>query len=673
MKISLDWLKDYVDITEDAAEIAQKLSDLGFPTESISQVGEDRVIDVEVTSNRGDCLSHIGIARELSAALGRELRLPDVKVPEENRATEEFVKVRIDCPEICRRYTARVITGVKVGPSPAWLRKRLEAVGMRSVNNVVDATNYAMMESGQPPHAFDFGKLSVGTIAVRKAVAGERLVSIDGTKCELRPEMMVIADDRGPVAIAGVMGGLDTEVNDATTTILLEDAHFDPVSVRTTGRQLGIGSEAAFRFERHVDTDRTDWASKRCAQLICEAAGGAVARGVVDCYPAKAEAARVQMRLSRMRALLGIDVPAAEVVRIFTGLGFRPERQGDDAVTCEIPSWRHDVSREADLIEEIARSWGYDKIPVERKIHIEVAAVDKRERVVGRVRTFLGGCGFFETINITFVDEATGALFADDADEHLSVKDESRKGSNLLRRTLLGSLMGVLKVNVNAKNVPCRVYEIADTFVPVGRGVLGELPIQRTRLALVCDADIRELRGVIEGLWAMMVRDVPVEFKPEEVSWAKAGAEIYVGDMIAGTAGIVSEEILKKLDLEGMEICAAELDFGLLVEMAGGLATARPIPRFPAIVRDLSLVVNEHIRWRDIAEAVSETAPAALEAVEFVGIYRGKPIAEGKKSVTASLRFRDEDGTLRHEIVDAFQAAIVSDLANRLGAELRTV
>ncbi len=673
MKVSLDWLKDYVEITENADVIAQKLSDLGFPTESISQVGDDTVIDVEVTSNRGDCLSHIGIARELAAALGRRLSLPDITLPADTRRSESFVKVRIDCPETCRRYTARIISGVTVGPSPEWLRRRLEAVGLRSVNNVVDATNYAMMESGQPPHAFDYDKLSVGTIAVRRAIAGERLVSIDGTKCELSPDMMVIADDRGPVAIAGVMGGLDTEVSEATKTILLEDAHFDPVSVRSTGRNLGIASEAAFRFERQVDTERIDWASMRCAQLICEAAGGAVAQGVVDCYPAAQKAPQVVMRLSRMRSLLGIEVPTDEVLRIFTGLCFQPVLTGEDTAACEIPSWRHDLLREADLIEEVARSWGYDKIPTERKIHIEVAAVDKREQVVSKLRTFLGGCGFFETINVTFVDEATGRLFAGDGDEHLSVKDESRKGANLLRRTLLGSLAGVLKTNVNARNVPCRVYEIADTFMPVGRGVEGELPIQRTRLGLVCDADFRRLRGVIEGLVAAVAHDATVEFKPESLPWAEASAEVYVGDMFAGTAGLMSKAVMAKLDLEGMEeVCAAELDFNLLVDMAGAIPTARSIPRFPAIVRDLSLVVDEHVRWSDIMEAVRAAAPAALEAVEFAGIYRGKPIAEGKKSVTVSLRFRDEDGTLRHEAADGFEKAIVSELTSRLGAELRT-
>ncbi|RKY10234.1 MAG: phenylalanine--tRNA ligase subunit beta [Planctomycetota bacterium] len=669
MKISLNWLNDYVQIDADGGRIAQILSDLGFPTEGIEYIDGDTVIDIEVTSNRGDCLSHIGVAREVSAALGRPLRLPQIELPESDRKAADFLQVRIDDPELCNRYTARIITGVKVGPSPDWLRKRLEAVGVRTVNNVVDASNYAMMESGQPPHAFDYDKLSVGAIVVRKALAGERIVTIDETKCDLKPDMLIIADDKGPVAIAGVMGGLESEVSDATTTILLEDAHFDPVSIRTTGRALGIASEASFRFERQVDVENIDWASQRCAQLICRAAGGQVAKGVVDRHPVKRKIEPVKMRLSRMNMLLGIEVSADDVARIFTGLGFAPQAEADDVVVCTPPTWRHDVYREADLIEEVARSYGYDKIPVAGKINIEVAPVDKREKVLGRLRTFLAGCGFHETINVTFVDESTARLFDGPDVGYLGVKDESRKGANLLRRTLIGSLAGVLKSNYNAGNIPCRVYEIADTFLPAQ----GRELTQKTKLALVCDADFRRLRGVIEGLIAVVSRDAKIEFKPAELTWARAGAEVFVDQLPVGVAGIVSQEIAAGLDLGQADICAAELDFQTLLDAAGAVATARPIPRFPAIVRDLSLVVDENITWADISQAVAAKAPAELEELQFVGIYRGKPIAQGKKSVTASLRFRDEDGTLRHETVDEFEKAILNELTKKLAAQLRTV
>ncbi len=258
MKISLNWLRDYVEVEGSAEQVAEILSDVGFPCEGIEHSDDDAVIDVEVTSNRGDCLGYIGMARELAAATGKELKIPSIELNESDRDAADFAGVEIHEPELCGRYTARIIEGVKVAPSPDWLSKRLEMIGLRSVNNVVDATNYAMMETGQPPHAFDYAKINDGKIIVRRAIAGERLVSIDGTQCDLHPDMLIIADARGPVAIAGVMGGLETEVSEATTTILLEDAFFDPVSVRTTSRALVLPSEASYRFERIVDIERID-------------------------------------------------------------------------------------------------------------------------------------------------------------------------------------------------------------------------------------------------------------------------------------------------------------------------------------------------------------------------------------------------------------------------------
>ena len=274
MKISLNWLRDYIDIDRPAEQVAEVLRDLGFPCEGIEHPGDDVVIDVEITSNRGDCLGYIGIARELSAATGLEVKIPTVKIDESDKDIGTLASVQIDEPELCGRYTARIIEAVKVGPSPDWISKRLEAIGLRSVNNVVDATNYAMIETGQPPHAFDYTKITEGKIIVRRAVEGERLVSIDGTQCDLNTDMLIIADPRGPVAIAGVMGGLDTEVSAQTTSILLEDAYFDPVSIRTTSRRLSLPSEASYRFERIVDIEMIDWASRRTAQWITQVAGG---------------------------------------------------------------------------------------------------------------------------------------------------------------------------------------------------------------------------------------------------------------------------------------------------------------------------------------------------------------------------------------------------------------
>ena len=681
MNVLLSWLNDYIKVDTPAEQVAETLSDLGLPCEGIRYVGDDAVIDVEVTSNRGDCLGYIGIARELAAATGKELKIPQVVLEESDKDVSEYCSVEIAEAELCSRYTARIIEGVKVGPSPGWLKKRLEAVGMRSVNNVVDATNYAMLETGQPPHAFDCEKIAEGKIIVRRAVAGEQIVSIDGTKCDLESDMLIIADAEGPVAIAGVMGGLDTEVGNKTKTILLEDACFKPVSVRTTSRKLGLPSEAAFRFERTVDIEMIDWASRRTAQIIIQAAGGKVAKGVVDVYPNKPQQIEVTLRLSRLKKLLGIKIPAEETIKILTRLSYKPQRK-DNSIICSIPSWRRaDVYREADLIEEVARVYGYNKIPTEKKIQIEVVPAGARQKLTSLIGTYLNGCGFYEAINVSFVDDSVAELFAaGDVKEHLAVKDESRprgrgrdesrKSTNLLRQSLIGSLLAVLKTNLNAKNTPCRMFEIADTFVPTGKS--GALLIEKTKLALVCDGDLRELRGVVEGLVKTVNKNARTIFTPSDLPWAKTGAQISVNDTSIGAAGVVSQAVKERFDFK-LSPVAAELDFDELLGLHTAELKVEPLPRFPAIQRDLSIVVDETVCWADIVEAVNKKASDQLEDVCFVGIYRGKGIPSGQKSLTLTLTFRDEDGTLTHETVDHFQQDILQSLTESVGAELRTL
>jgi phenylalanyl-tRNA synthetase beta chain len=669
MKILLSWLNDYIDAGLSAEQIAGILSDLGLSCEGIQQLGGDAVIDLEITSNRGDCLSLIGVARELSAATGKPLKMPNIEPLESDKVASDLASVEIQDADLCPRYTARVIEGVKVGPSPDWLRNRLEAVGLRTVNNVVDATNYAMLETGQPPHAFDYDKIANGKIIVRKALPGERIVSIDGSKCDLLPDMLIIADPSGPVAIAGVMGGLHTEVSETTTSVLLEDAYFDPVSIRRTSRRLALPSEAAYRFERIVDIENIDWASKRTAQLIAQVAGGKVAKGVVDVYPKRPAQKQVTLRLSRLNMLLGIDVRPQQVVGILSGLSFNP-RQKDDSLVCTIPSWRSDIYREIDLMEEIARVYGLDKVPTRQKIQIEVVPVDARQKLTELAGTYLNGCGFYETINVTFLDNSVARPFASDGAEHLAVKDESRKTANLLRRTLLPSLLTTLKTNLNAGNTPCRIFEIADTYIPTEKG---NLPAEKTNLALVCDSDLRDLRGVIEGLIKSINSDAEVLFEPADLLWARTGAQITVNGQTIGTAGLVSSTVEDTFDFKAPTPAAAEMDFEHLMTLSRAAVKVKPIPRFPAIQRDLSIVIDKKTSWIQIADAVNEKAPDQLQDLQFVGIYRGEGIPSGKKSLTLKLTFRDEDGTLTHETVDKFQNEILNSLTKSLKAQLRTL
>jgi phenylalanyl-tRNA synthetase beta chain len=474
------------------------------------------------------------------------------------------------------------------------------------------------------------------------------------------------------------MGGLDTQVSSTTAMILLEDAYFDPVSIRRTSRRLGLASEAAFRFERTVDIEMIDWASKRTAQLITEVAGGKVARGVVDIYPKRKSPKELTLRLSRLKKLLGVEVPPEEAVRILAVLNFQPDLRGD-LIVCLVPSWRSDVYREVDLIEEVARLYGYSKIPTERKIEIEAVPEDPHQKLAESVRTYLSGCGFYETINVGFVDGSVAGLFAGGARNCMRVRDETRKSANLLRQTLLGSLLAVLKTNVNAGNLPCKIYEIADTFVPSGMpdgmpaSKKSSLPIEKAKLAMVCGSDFRELRGAIEGLVRSLDKDAQTEFRPAELVWAEAGAEIAANGKTIGAAGIFSQAVRRKFDFNDLSPVGAELEFEQLAALKSGPIRVKPIPRFPAIQRDLSIIVDEQIRWIDITEEVKSKSPDELQDISFVDIYRGKGIQPGRKSVTLSLLFRDDQGTLTHETVDSFQADIIERLAKTVDAELRSL
>jgi phenylalanyl-tRNA synthetase beta chain len=530
-----------------------------------------------------------------------------------------------------------------------------------------------MMEHGQPPHAFDYDKIGGRKIIVRKARSGEQIVSIDGTKCQLADTMLVIADAEHPVAVAGVMGGLETEVTGSTTNILLEEAHFDPVCIRRTSRRLALPSEASYRFERIVDIEQIEWASRRCAQLIIQFSGGRAARGVVDAWPVKAEEITAGMRFSRLRALLGIDIPKDKVVEIFKSLGLEPEVKHDDLVVCTAPSWRHDIYREADLIEEAIRCWGYAKIPVGRKISIEVAPRDKRQALAEGVRTVLNGCGFFETVSVSFVEPDIAGVFGSVAgDKHLAAVDVNQKSSRVLRSNLIGSLVAAMRSNYRAGNTPCCVYELADTYLPSQADA--KLPVERTCLGLACDGDFRQWRAAAECVIEKVNSAAAVEFKPASIAWAQAGADVYMNGRKIGFAGQLKADIAKRFDLDrAQQICVGQLDFDMLFEQVGQTATVKPIPKFPAVHRDLSLIPDEQVQWSQITETIGAVRPDELEKIEFVALYRGKPIPAGQKSLTVSMCFRDDDGTLRHEQVDEFEKTIFASLKDKLGAQIRTV
>ncbi len=681
MKVSLAWLNTYLDKPVGADEAEDLLTRIGFPIESREALGGtgagrdgDVVLDVEVTSNRGDVLSHLGVAREIAAARGGVVKVPNAAISKKSdESATALTSVTVEAPELCPLYTARVIRNVKVGPSPTWLRQRLESVGLRSVNNVVDVTNFILLESGQPLHAFDLARLEQRRIVVREARAGETFKAIDASEHKLSPGMLVIADATRPVAIAGVMGGQESEVGTATTDLLLESAIFAPLSVRQTSRALKLASDSSYRFERGVDPVNVEAASLRAAQLIVEVAGGVVASSVVRVGEETATPRQITMRLARCAAILGITLSPAQIVASLQPLGLEPRL--DDAagqVHCTVPSHRLDLVREIDLIEEVGRLHGYNDLPVEKKIHVVARSLQPDVAAARKLREVLVAHGYLETVNFSFVVPTLGEVFVPADARAVMIEDERRKKEPMLRPSVLPSLLSCRKANQDAGNVAVRIFETAATWTRRGDEV-----IEQRTLGLLADVEtgrgsdvsLRELRGTVAELIERLTGKVAA-FDPVDHPAMSAAAAVSLDGVKLGIVGLVAPAVQKRFELQE-PVMLAELALEPMLAAYPPTRTAQPLARFPAIERDLSIVVSEEVTWRQVEAEVRAASPALLEDLRFVTTYRGKPLDKGSKSVTLRLVFRDPATTLRHQQVDPQVAAVVQRLNQSLAATLR--
>jgi len=667
MKISLNWLTDYVDVAVPIAELEEVLKQVGLPVEEVLETETDIILDLEVTSNRGDCLGHLGVARELAAVLGLEWKLPRIgELPLAGKASD-LTRVDVLAPDLCPRYTARVLRGVKVGPSPSWMIERLEAVGLRGINNVVDVTNYVLMEYSQPLHSFDYDKLAENRIVVRRAANGEHMVSIDETQCELDDSMLIIADAARPVAIAGVMGGLDTEVTEATTNVLIEAAQFDPLNVRRTSRKLQLMSESNYRFERGVDPVAVDAASLRACQLILELAGGQLAEGVVDVWAEPFRPPTVALRPQRCRDLLGMDVPDERQREILARLGLEPEADGG-RIVCTVPPYRADLTREVDLIEEVGRIEGFDRIPVAAEVSHPVAGESPAARVRKLAGQTLQAGGFDEAITFSFIDEAEADLFG--FERTVAVDKLNRRTNNVLRPTLLANLLRSCKANQDVGNSDVRLFEITSCF-PAGQK--GHLPDEYVELALVSTGELATLRGALEAVAAAVAPRAALTVRPQPAPHLAdgTGAAVVLEGQVIGSIGQIAEPIRRHYGLEHPPVVAA-VSYDALAGHARLTRTYQPIPKYPAVRRDLSVVVDEGAAWQAVSEAILCIDQPLREALEYVTTYRGKPVPAGRKSVTVTLVYRHPERTLRGEEVDEQIEQIVVSLRGKLSAELRT-
>ena len=671
MIVSWNWLTDYIRLDMPVDRLTERLALTGLNHESTTEVGGDLAIDLEVTSNRSDCLGHIGIAREIAVVFDGSLRIPPARPLQSGPGVETRTAVTVETADLCPRFTARVVSGVHVGESPWWLRKRLETIGVRPISNIVDVTNYVMFECGQPLHAYDLDRLAGRRLIVRRARQGETLRAINGRDYELGPNMLAIADADHPVGLAGVMGGLETEIGPSTTNVLIEAARFDSMSVRRSSRALGLFSPSSFRFERPLDPEITDWASRRCAELILDLAGGTLDSGVIDVGKAPQERQSVTLRLAQIERVLGIQIGCDEVQRILTALGLEWLGATGNSVTVRPPSWRPDLEREIDLIEEVARIHGYHHIPENRAVPVTSAPRGTRERVEAEVRDLLTGQGFNEAVTVSLVEEAlAGAVRPGDAAAPLRIDHSSRKLEIALRQSLIPSLMAVRRHNEAYGNADAELFEIAHVYLPRSDK---PLPDEPTRLTLISGRDYRGLKGIVEAMLARLHIAASLTARAVDIPLFAAGrsAELLVGGIHLGFLGEVDPGQVEAFELRD-GCSAAELEFNLLLDRAQLVARYQPLPLFPSVVRDLSLVVAQTLSWSELAAAVIQAAGGNLTAVEYLDTFQGGNLAEGQQSVHFSMTFRHSERTLTGEEVDQIVKAVVDACASKFQATLRS-
>ena len=670
MKISCNWLKDYCKHDLSAEKLAEGLTNAGLVVDTINPVEDDFCLEVEVTSNRPDCLGFVGVAREVATIVRGKLDIPDVDYDTTDENINDITSVTIEDNELCRRYTARVIKDVKIGPSPEWLQRKISSIGLRPVNNIVDITNYVLMESGQPLHAFDFDKLSENRIVVRRAKKNETMEAIDGSKCVLSDEMLVIADSQKPVAIAGIMGGKETEVSGATTNILLESAFFDPRSVRRASRKLSLMSDSSYRFERRVDPECVDWASRRATKMILEIAGGQAVEGVIDQNHLEDNKVSVSLKMSRLNGLLGLQIEKDTAKDILENLQFKINSETEDGFSVDVPSFRGDVYREVDLIEEVARIHGYDKIPVKNSIGVKLSQDNRFDKITEKTKNVISGLGFNEVVTDSIVGDSQdihGTIWSETGS--LKILNPIRQDENLLRKALVHNLLRVKKHNQNYGVEKTDIYELSKVYLPKEDD---QLPEEKECLCILGEEGYLALKGVIETILSHLNIADSLECAHFDFGLfsSEKSAELRLGDSVLGFIGELSREVISDYDFRSKP-CVAELDYNVLIDKTNLESSYRKIPSFPIVTRDLAVVSDEDVTWADIKKCVESLKMNYVDDIEFLDVYRGKQIEKGRKSIAFRIIFRANDKTLKNEEVDVLQEKILANLNNSLGVNLR--
>ncbi len=679
MKISLNWLKEYVDVDLSIQRLVELLDNIGLLVEEWEEKGDDVILDIETYANRPDTLGHKGVARELAAALAHPLKEQSWPLAEISEMTSDLIDVQIWDDDLCPRYCGAIVKDVKVESSPDWLRKRLEAMGLKPINNVVDVTNYVLFSTAQPIHAFDLAKIGGRKIIIRRAKKGERLLSLDKENIDLSAEMLVIADEKKPIALAGVIGGDHSAVMETTQDVFIESAYFDPVSVRKTSKNTGIQTDASFRFERGADISFAPEAARMAASLMTHF-GGKVCKGIVDVYPKSRKTKAIMLRNHRVTALLGIEVDDGFTERTLTHLGFQVEAKQSGIRKVKIPHFRIDIEREADLIEEIARFYGYEKIPIQiPPLRSLDPILDPTKEKISKLRRLLFHQGFDEVVNFSFMDPETETRLSSGT-KPVEIRNPISKKTSLLRTTLIGGLLENVTWNKNRGAEGVHIFEIGEIFYWDG-----DEHQEKNMLALVMwgqveekywkendrDADFFHLKGTVESL-LIQLRYEPFSFKKENHPHYQKDSSLalYVKDEKIGHLGFLNQEILDVYFLNE-RILAAEINLSQLFEKQPHSFQLRPAARYPSVNRDISFIGDKNITFEEIREVIEKLGLPHLEKYSLYDRFSGASIPEDKVSISLRFVFRHPQRTLHSEEVDILQGKIVAALRSRYSFQLR--
>ncbi|MDD5533836.1 MAG: phenylalanine--tRNA ligase subunit beta, partial [Syntrophales bacterium] len=649
----------------------------------------DVILDIGITPNRPDCLSMIGVAREIAAMTGRRLRLPEILMTEDDEDINGITSVEILDADLCPRYTARIVKNVKIRPSPFWMRRRLESAGLRAINNVVDVTNFVMLECGQPLHAFDYRFLKEGRIVVRKSRQGETFVSLDEKERTLRADTLMICDGVEPVAIAGIMGGLNSEIKEDTRRVLLESAYFNPTSIRKSSRWLGMSTDAAFRFERGIDPEGVVRALNRAAQLIADLSGGAICRGYIDQHPGKIDSPRdIPLRIRRVRDILGKAIAPAQIVRILKKLGMAVDKTDGSGYRVTPPTFRVDISREIDLIEEIARHFGYDRIPVTQPaVSFLSARQNPRRDLEDRIRTLLNGYGYSEVITYSFIPATAVEQLGLPADDirraTVAIRNPLTEEQAVMRTTMIYSLLETMRRNADAGCFDLKLFEMGRTYLA---GQAGTLPEEQNRIGgLLTGAryddgwhysglasDFFDIKGCLEGLFECL-KIAALKFRPdirEPFLHPGRSCGITIGDEGAGFLGEIHPDVLARMGLKNRAM-VFEMDLDVLSRHFSGNLVYRDISRFPSSSRDVAFLISRNVTAEEIIRISLDIYEELLEKVSIFDVYDGKGIPEGMVSLGLRFSYRAQDRTLTDQEISRAHNAIIQRIMEKSGAKIR--